>query len=785
MKEISIKISGIDCAACVERLNRALLSLEGVSQAAVNYAVGSAYISYDEQLLHIDDIARRVKKAGYDVLCDRVELKCGHLPAEAADMALAVLKAQDTVKSATADIENACIDVSLWPVNADIRTLILALREQNIWAEAGEIDSGDGEYSQAKRLHLLRLITVGLFCTIPLIWELHYAVQLVLASIVQFWPGMYFYRGAYKALRNKTMTMDVLVALSTTIIYLYSVYVAFFVPIGKMLYFLSGSVLITLLLFGRYLEHIAMGETASSIKRLMRLQPKTALVFRNGEERELPVEEIEEHDVIIVRPGERIPVDGVILEGCCAADESMLTGESAPADKSEGDEVVGGTLCRAGSVKISATRLGKDSVLQQMIDLVQRAQTSKAPIQRLADKIASVFVPLVIAASAAVFALWYFWLDAGNADKAVYCTCSLLVIACPCALGLATPTALMVAAGRAAELGVLYRDGGVLESACKVDVVVFDKTGTLTRGAPEVSDAFFCAGTDQEEMIIDAAAVERMSEHPVSGAVTAYAAWRCPGALPPPVDGFESFTGMGVKGRIAGEIWLCGSRELLRREGISADGLPEHTAAATEICIAADGRLLGAVYVSDRLRSGAAQTVERLKKMGKEVWLLTGDNEAVARAVAAQCGIENVQSGVLPEDKYETVKALMARGKRVAMVGDGINDAAALAAADVAIAMGGGTDVAIDCAGIVLPGGRIENVPTALDVSISAIRTIHQNLGWAVMYNLVCIPAAAFGIVNPSMAAAAMSLSSNGVLLNSLRLQRSEEKKREKRNKGN
>lgn len=785
MKEISIRISGIDCATCVERLNRALLSLEGVSEAAVNYAAGSAYISYDEKLLRIDDIARRVKKAGYDILCDRVELKCGHLSEAAAATAEAVLKAQAAVQSAAADIENARIDVSLWPVNADIRALILALREQGIWAEAGEIESGDGEYSQAKRLHLLRLITVGLFCTIPLIWELHYAVQLVLASIVQFWPGMYFYRGAYKALRNKSMTMDVLVALSTTIIYLYSIYVAFFVPIGKMLYFLSGSVLITLLLFGRYLEHIAMGETANSIKRLMRLQPRTALVLRGGEERELPVEEIEEHDVIIVRPGERIPVDGVILEGHCAADESMLTGESAPVDKSEGDEVIGGTLCRAGSVRISAARLGKDSVLQQMIELVQRAQTSKAPVQRLADKIASVFVPLVIAIATAVFALWYFRLDPGNADKAVFCMCSLLVIACPCALGLATPTALMVAAGRAAELGVLYRDGGVLESACKTNVIVFDKTGTLTRGTPEVSDAFFCAGTDQEKMIISAAAVERMSEHPVSGALTSYAAWRCPNTLPPPVDGFESFTGRGVKGRVAGETWLCGSRELLRRQGIDPESLPEHADASTEVCIAAGGKLLGAIYVSDRPRPGAAQTVERLKKMGLEVWMLTGDNEAAAKAVASQCGIENVLSGVMPEDKYATVKSLMAQGKRVAMVGDGVNDAPAMAAADVAIAMGGGTDVAMDCAGIVLPGGRIENVPTALDISRSAIRTIRQNLGWAVLYNLVCIPAAAMGIVNPSMAAAAMSLSSNGVLLNSLRLQRAGEKKREKRDKGN
>lgn len=783
MKEISIKISDIDCAACVERLNKALLSLDGVWAAAVNYASGRAAVSYDETVLNLEDIARRIKKAGYGVPADTVELKCGKLSAEEAERAVEALRGFDALQSVAADIENARLELRLWPLNYDTRKLIHALRALGIWAEAGQMSSGDEEDRQAKRMHLLRLISIGTFCTIPLIWELHYAVQLVLASIVQFWPGAYFYRGAYRALRNKTMTMDVLVALSTTIIYVYSTYVAFFVPVGKMLYFLSGSVLITLLLFGRYLEHIAMGETANSIRRLMRLQPKTATVIRGGEEKELPIDEITEHETVLVRPGERIPVDGVILEGECAADESMLTGESAPVDKSEGDEVIGGTLCRAGSVKISAMRLGKDSVLQQIIELVQRAQTSKAPIQRLADKIAAVFVPLVIVIAAAVFALWYFCLDAGNADKAVYCVCSLLVIACPCALGLATPTALMAGTGRSAEFGVLYRDGGVLESTHRVQTVVFDKTGTLTQGKPEVSGAFFCKGADPERMIICAASVERLSEHPISGALTAYAAYRCPKALPPPVDSFESFAGRGVKGVIAGEVWLCGSREMLRRAGVSVECLPASEAAATEACVAASGKLLGALYVSDRLRDGAARAVRELREMGLEVWMMTGDNKTAAEAAAAECGIKNTLSGVMPEDKYSAVKKLRAEGKCVAMVGDGINDAPALAAADVSIAMGGGTDVAMDCAGIVLPGDRIEKVVTALNISKATMRTIRVNLLWAALYNLICIPAAAFGIVNPSMAAAAMTLSSNGVLLNSIRLQKAEERKNEKRNK--
>lgn len=783
MKEISIKISNIDCAACVDRLNRALMSLNGVSEAAVNYATGRAAISYDESALAIRDIAACIKKAGYGVSADTVELKCGMLSAETAEAAVSKLQSFATVQSVEADIENARLELRLWPVDYDSTKLIRALREDGVWAELGQMSSGDEEDRQTKRIELLRLITVGLFCTIPLIWELHYAAQFVLASIVQFWPGAYFYRGAYRALRSKTMTMDVLVALSTTIIYLYSTYTAFFVPIGKMLYFLSGSVLITLLLFGRYLEHIAMGETANAIRKLMRLQPKMALVFRDGEEKEVPVDEICEHEVIIVRPGERIPVDGVILEGECAVDESMLTGESAPADKGEGDEVIGGTLCRSGSVRISATRLGKDSVLHQIIELVQRAQTSKAPIQRLADKIAAVFVPLVIVIGAAVFALWYFIIDPGNADKAVYCVCSLLVIACPCALGLATPTALMTGAGRAAELGVLYRDGGVLESAYKVQTIVFDKTGTLTQGRPEVSGAYFCEDTDPEYMIICAASIERMSEHPISGALTAYSAYRCPNTLPPPVERFESFAGKGVSGVIAGERWLCGSREMLRGAGIAVDCLPEPEAAATEVCVSCSGRLLGALYVTDRLRAGAARTVCQLQKMGLDVWLMTGDNKTAAEAVAVECGIENIMSGVLPDDKYSAVRKLMDEGKCVAMVGDGINDAPALAAADVSIAMGGGTDVAMDCAGIVLPGGRIENVVTALNLSKATVRTIHINLLWAALYNLICIPAAACGIINPSMAAAAMTLSSNGVLLNSIRLQKAGEDSDAKRDK--
>lgn len=647
MKEISLKISDIDCAACVERLNRALGAVNGVRAAAVNYASGRALISYDEDEASIASIAAAVKKAGFGVPADSVELKCPALDAETMSRALAALRAMEEVQSAEQNAETGGILVRVWPVNPDSRRLLAALREVGVWAELGEMTSGEEESEVRKRLALLRLIVAATLLSVPLVWEMHYLVQFVIATVIQFWPGMYFYRGACRGLRNGTMNMDVLVALSATIIYLYSSYVAFTVPIGKMLYFLSNGVLIALLLFGRYLEQLAMGESSQAIRRLMRLQPKTALVQRGGEEKELSIEEIEEHDVVIIRPGERVPVDGVIIEGRCAVDESLLTGESLPVDKAEGDELLGGTLNRSGSVKLAATRLGKDSVLQQIIDLVQRAQSSKAPVQRLADKIAAVF--------------------------------------------------------------------------------------------------------------------------------------GCAGMLPPKLTDFENLPGLGVTGRTGGETLAAGSRELMARLGVDISplaALPDvRSQAKTEVCVARCGKLLGVIGVADRLRPDAAETVRRLKKLGVELWLITGDNERTAQAVAAECDIEYVLSGVLPENKAEKVRELQSRGLKLAMVGDGINDAPALAAADTAIAMGGGTDVAIESSDITLLGGRLSAVPDALEVSRATMGAIRLNLAWALLYNVLSVGAAAFGVVNPSMAAAAMSLSSIAVLMNSLRLKKAVEKK--------
>lgn len=774
MREITLKVSDIDCAACVERLNKALRSLDGIDYAETNYAAGTAYIGYDEERTDLNEIVKRVKKAGFGVAFDKLELICDALPENRVTAIREHILLSDEVAAVEFDIEGSKVTVSLYPIGADTSNLIATLREQGIYASVGEFSSGEEESTAKKRLKLLRLISIGTFCSIPLIWDIHHIAQFILASIVQFRCGGYFYRASLRALRNKSLGMDVLVAISTTVIYLYSSYQAFFIPIEKMLYFMSGTVLITLLLFGKYLELIAMGETAKSVKKLMKLQAKTATVLKNGEELELPIEEIERFDTILLRAGERVPVDGSILEGHCCVDESMLTGESMPVDKSEGDELTAGTLCRSGAVQMSAQRLGKETVLSQIIETVRRAQSSKAPIRRFTDKTASVFVPTVILIAVAVFAIRYFIVAPNDLQEALYCVCSLLVIACPCALGLATPTALMVGAGRAAELGVLFRDGKELEGARKVDTVVFDKTGTLTEGKPEVVGVYTVANGDAEQAIIAAASLERLSEHPLAAAVTAFAAYRYKNALPPTVLDIVTSEGMGLVGTVNGKRIVCGSRRLLIKEGIDPSALPEPNGTVTEICIASDMKPQAALYLSGRLKSKAAQTVSELKKLGIEVVLLTGDGERTAYAIAEDCGIEKVFHSVLPNEKARVIKTLKAEGRTVAMVGDGINDAPALAEADISIALGSGTDIAMENAGIVLLGGRVEASVTALKLSKATLKTVHQNLLWAVLYNLICIPAAALGIVNPSMAAAAMTLSSNGVLLNSLRLQKAE-----------
>ncbi|MBQ6612063.1 MAG: HAD-IC family P-type ATPase [Oscillospiraceae bacterium] len=524
---------------------------------------------------------------------------------------------------------------------------------------------GDEAEELKQRFRLLRLLIVSAALSMPLLWDLPPRFQFVLATALQFGPGLYYIRNALRGLRNRTVGMDLLVALSTTAIYAYSTVVVFTVTENIKLYYLCDGVLISLLLFGRYLESVAIYQSGEAVRSLLRLQPKTALVLRDGEETEIDAAEIKTGDTVILRPGERIPADGRIVEGSCLVDESLLTGESVPVEKRPGEKLTGGTLNREGRIRYEATTVGEDSTLQQIAVFVRRAQSEKAPIQRFADRIASIFVPAVIALAALIFALWFFLLSPGDWGKAVSTVCGVLVIACPCALGLATPAALMTASGRAAELGILFKGASAIEKAWGVDTVVFDKTGTLTEGRVE------------------------------------------PGLIDP---------------------------------------LREDTKAAVEAC----------------------------KALGLEIWMISGDKEETARRIAVECGIENILFEVMPEEKARQIERLRNEGRRIAMVGDGVNDAPAMCDADLAIAMGTGTDVAIECADAVLPGGRIGRVPQALRLARAARRTVRQNLAWALFYNAICIPVAACGIVNPSIAAAAMTLSSNGILLHSLRLNKAE-----------
>lgn len=524
---------------------------------------------------------------------------------------------------------------------------------------------GDEAQELKQRFRLLRLLIASTALSMPLLWNLPPMVQLVFATALQLYPGMYFVRNALRGLRSLTMGMDLLVALSTTAIYAYSTVVVFTVTEDIKLYYLCDGVLISLLLFGRYLESVAIYQSGEAVRGLMRLQPKTAIVLRGGTEREIDAQEIVSGDTVVLRPGERVPADGVIIEGGCLVDESLLTGESEPVSKCVGDRVTGGTLDREGRAVYTATAVGESSTLRQMADFVRRAQSEKAPVQRFADKIASVFVPSVIGLAALVFALWFFLLAPHDWGKAVSTVCGVLVIACPCALGLATPAALMTASGRGAELGILFKGASAIEKAWGVDTVVFDKTGTLTQGLVE------------------------------------------PG-------------------------------------------------------------------VRDSLREDAKSAVRACRELGLEVWMISGDKEETARRIAGECGIDRIMYEVKPEEKARQIEKLKSAGRRVAMVGDGINDAPAMALAELAVAMGTGTDVAIECADVVLPGGRIGRVPQTLRLARAARKTVRQNLAWALAYNLICIPVAACGIVNPSIAAAAMTLSSNGILLHSLRLNKTE-----------
>lgn len=779
MKEITLRILDMECAACVARLDRALLKLHGIDKAAVNYASASAFICFDETALELEDIAVCVKKAGFRVPVEEADIRFEGDPHAAAEALKNVFGVKDT------QVHGDIIMVSMWPVGLDTRMLTEVCTDCSLAAEIVEIRGGDEDQELEKRMDLLKTLVTSAACTAPLMLEVHPKLQFLIGSALQFIPGRYFYRAAARELRSGFFGMDLLVSLSSTLIYGYSSYVALTRKSNFKLYFTSDGVLLSLILFGKYMEQVATGEANSAIRKLMHLQPRTAMVKRGEKFEETGVDKIRLGDIILIRPGERVPVDGVIVKGKCAVDESMLTGESMPVDKSEGGQVIGGSLNRSGSAVVRAAALGKETVLEQIIGIVRRAQSEKAPVQRFADSVARWFVPAVIGAAAATFAVWYKRIAPKNLEKAILNCCDVLSVACPCALGLATPTGLMVGSGRAAENGILFRSGAELENAYKADCVILDKTGTLTTGQPELTDVYPAPGVAERELVLLCAALEKHSDHPLSRAVTRYADEHYSNGDAYEVKDFAYYIGSGVSGTVGGSRIICASRAALERSDIDTSALsalPDvRLDAKAEICVCRDGALIGVLGIADMLKSEAAEAVKLLKSSGKEVWMLTGDNERTAKAIAAKARIDNVLFEVRPDEKAAQVEKLKAMGKTVCMVGDGINDTPALASADCAVAMGSGSDIAIEAAGVLLPSGDLRKLPEAFAISAATIKTIRQNLRWALFYNIISIPVAAMGILHPSICAAAMSASSIGVLMHSLSLKKEKKAKWKKK----
>ncbi len=794
-----LEITGMSCASCAAAVERALRSVPGVAAANVNFAASKAYVAYDPGRVDREALRRAVRDAGYGVREEgaerTVELRVTGMASGACAARVGeALRSVEGVLSVTVDLARGRARVAYDPARGRVSRMVDAVRAAGYGAEfarAREAPSrDDGEALRDLRIRLavswafalpLLYLAMGEMVGLPVpAWSGATTgwVQFALCTpiVLACWS---FYANGARALWHLSPNMDSLVAMGTGTAYLYSLYQT--VRGGGHLYYETAGLLLAFILLGRTLEAAAKGRTGEAIRKLMNLRPKTARVLRNGTEVEVPVEEVEVGDRIRVRPGERIPVDGRVVEGRSAVDESMITGEPIPVEKGPGDVVIGATINRTGTFVFEATRVGEDTALAQIIRLVEEAQGAKAPIQNLADRVAAVFVPAVVVIAALAF---HAWMTPAGAElaPALSAFIAVLIIACPCALGLATPTAVMVGTGRGAEMGILIKGGEALQRAGDVQVVVFDKTGTLTRGEPRVTDIVPAGGLDADELLRLAAAVEAASEHPLGEAVVAAARER--GLDPPGAGGFEAVPGKGVKARAEGREVLVGTARFLAEQGVDASALDAERErlegeGKTALCVAVDGRAAGVLAVADTVKEHAAEAVGALRRLGVRVVLLTGDNRRTAEAIARQVGVDRVLAEVLPADKAREVRRLQAEGLTVAMVGDGINDAPALAQADVGIAIGTGTDVAIESADIVLVRDDLRDVVRAMDLSRYTLRKIKQNLFWAFVYNTVGIPVAAGvlypftgWLLNPVIAGAAMAFSSVSVVTNSLLMRR-------------